>query len=215
MEDVVSAILQFFFGVEGKLFRKRIILVIAAVLVGGLVIEWQLHLFSSIRNRNDVQVLSMLLELEKDGVLDSQNLRTGYLELVESHRRQRQVVILPIGISAALFKATSSPQEQLLKFVSGSVVLFLVSVAYLLTAKGSWGDRAGGFALMTVFTATLGGTNMLIPTFRWPIVNYIGISVLELAGLIAIAATSVRRRKDGETADETTIEADQEGDADD
>jgi hypothetical protein len=196
MGEIVSAILQFIVGLEGKKFWK---LVIGGIVVLGIVLalESRAHFLSSIGNKNDIEVMSMLLELEKNGVLDSDNLKEEYLELVESYRKQRRFTVLPVGI----FKTPSSPQEQFYKFASGTLLFGLIGLAYFFTAKEvSLGDRIGGFVMILFSAVILGIVAMLIPTFRSPWINYIGMPILQLALLIIAAIFSTRKEEEKDAA---------------
>ena len=196
MGEIISAILQFIVELEGKKFWK---LVVWGIVVLGVVltVELRTHFLSSIGNKNDIEVVSMLLELEKNGVLDSDNLKDEYLELVESYRKQRHFTVLPVGV----FKTPSSPQEQLYKFAFGTLVLSFIGLAYLFTAKKvSLGSRIGGFVMILFSAVIFGIVAMLIPTFRSPWINYIGMPILQLALLIIAAIVSTRKEEEKDAA---------------
>ena len=196
MGEIISAMLQFIVGLEGKKFWRLVAWGIV-ILGVALALESRIHFLSSIGNKNDIEILSMLLTLEKNGILDSDNLKDEYLELVEGYRKQRRWTVLPAGI----FKTPSSPQEQLYKFASGTLALGFIGLAYLLTAKKvSLGNRIGGFAMMLFAAVILGVVAMLIPTFRSPWVNYIGMPILQLILLIGTMIVSMRKEEKKDAA---------------
>jgi len=144
--------------------------------------------------------MSMLLDLEKNGILDSENLKGEYLSLVESYSKQRHFTLLPAGV----FKTSpSSPQEQVYKFASGTLLLGFIGLAYLLSAKGvSLGNRTGGFVMLLLLAAILGVVSMLIPTFRSPWINYIGMPILQLVLLVIVAVASTKKGENTPKASE-------------
>jgi len=197
MGEIISALLKFIVDLEGKKFWK---LVVWGTVVLGVILalESTTHYLTATGNKNNIEVVSMLLELEKGGVLGSDNLRDEYLDLVESYQKQRHFTVLPAGI----FKTSSSPQEQLFKFISGTLLLDLVGLTYVLSAKKvSLGSRIGGFAMFLFSAAALGLVAMLIPTFRSPWVNYVGMPVLQLTLLISAAVITVVRKDSSKTTE--------------
>jgi hypothetical protein len=190
MGEIISAILKFIVDLEGKRFWKLVVWgVIVVVIV--LALESETHFLVAIGNKNDIEVVSMLLELEKKGILESDNLKDDYLDLVEGYQQQRHFAILPAGV----FKVPSSPQEQIYKFVSGTLLFDFIGLAYVFSAKKvSLGNRIGGFVLMLFLACILGVVSVLIPTFRSPWVNYIGMPILQLVLLSSAAIVSALRK---------------------
>ncbi len=197
MGEIISAIiLKFIVELEGKRFWK---LFVWGIVVLGIVLllESRTHFLSSIGSKNDIEIVSMLLELEKNGVLDSDNLKDEYVELVESYQKQRNFTVLP----AAVFKTSSSSQEQLYKFASGTLMLDFIGLAYLFFAKKvSLGNRIGGSVLILLLAAILGAIAVLIPTFRSPWINYIGMPIVQIALLISAAVVSTRKEEEEKDA---------------
>jgi len=200
MGEIISAILQFVVGLEGKKVWKLVVWGIA-ILGIALALESRMHFLSSIRNKNDIEIVSMLLELEKKGILDSDNLKDEYLQLVESYRRQRNFTVLPASVFQTL---PSSPREQLYKFASGTLMFGFIGLAYLFSAKKvPLGNRIGGAVMMLFLAVILGVVAMLIPTFRSSWISYIGMPILQLALLISAAIVSTRKKEEEENAAKT------------
>jgi len=200
MDELVSAILKSIVELEGKKFWK---LVAWGIVVLGIVLALEpkthlLYLLSSIGTKRDMEMMSMLLELENDGVLDSNNLKDEYLKLVESYRRQRHFAVIPAGVFQTL---PSSPREQLYKFASSTLMLGFIGLAYLFSAKKvPIRNRIGGFVMLLFLAVILGVVAMLIPTFRSPWINYIGMPILQLVLLISAAIVSRRKKEEKDAA---------------
>jgi len=200
MDEIFSALLKSLVGLEGKKFRK---LAVWGIVVLGILLVLEpktrlLYLLSSIGTKRDIEMMSMLLELEKDGVLDSNNLKDEYLKLVETYRKQRNFTVIPPGVFQTL---PSSPQEQLYKFAAGTLVLALIGLVYLFSAKKvPLRNRVGGFVMILFLAAILGVVAMLIPTFRSPWINYIGIPILQIALLIGAVVVSMRKQEENNAA---------------
>lgn len=193
MFEAVSALADKSIGsLTGKSVPKIVARVLAVLLLV-LLLDSKLHVLSSIANKNDIGVLSGLLDLENQGILDSKYLRDEYLELVDSYHRQRYE---PVSAFVSGVARRSSPQERLFKFCSGASPLILLGILFTIFAKrpplrGRWGP----LALLVVAGVLLGTVAMFIPTLGSPWVNYVGVPVLELAIPIASAASSARKRQ--------------------
>lgn len=193
MFEAVSALADKSIGsLRGKSVPKIVARVLAVLLLV-LLLDSKLHVLSSIANKNDIAVLSGLLDLENQGILDSKYLRDEYVELVESYHRQRHSRVSAIVSGVA---RPSSPQERLFKFASAALLPALLGVAYTVTAKTPLvTTRLGGLALLVVVAVLLGTVAMFIPTLGSPWVNYIGVPVLQLVLLVASVASSSRKRQ--------------------
>jgi hypothetical protein len=200
MDEIISAILKSIMELEGKKSWK---LVAWVIVILGIVLALEpkthfLYFLSSIGTKRDIEMMFMLLELEKDGVLDSANLKDDYLKLVESYRKQRHFTVIPTGVFQTL---PSSPREQLYKFASGTLLLGFIGLAYLFSAKKiPFRNRIGGFVLMLLLAAILGLVAMLIPTFYSPWINYIGMPILQLLLLVWAAVVSTRKQREKDAA---------------
>ncbi len=193
MFEAVSALLESILGLLKGRSIIKILLWGMGLLFLMLLLDSQVHILSSIANKNDVAVLSGLLDLENQGILDSKYLRDEYVELVESYHRQRHSRVSAIVSGVA---TPSSPQERLFKFASAALLPALLGVVFTIFAKrpplrGRWGP----LALLVVVGVLLGTVAMFIPTLGSPWVNYVSVPVLQLAILVASVASSARKRQ--------------------
>jgi len=192
---LLDRVIQFLRGVE----RKKSISVVVLLLIMICVAEGKTHILASIGPKNDTQVLSALLELENQGIMNSQHLKDEYLDLVERYRRQRYPS-LHLPVSQLL--QPSSPQERLWKFLAGCLPVTIIALAFLFTSRGTFRSRIGPTILVLFIALALGGLSMLVPTVHSPPVTYTAISVAQVLLLVVVSIRSSKVKQKRSTTTE-------------
>lgn len=191
-EDTVKAlidrVIRYF---QRKGIRKFIFWILVLGFIA-LLLESKGHVLSSIGNKNDVQVLAALLELENKGIMDSRYLSDEYLALVGRYRNQTYSCL---GQSLLGIVRPSSPQERLAKFLTGSMPLCIFALAFTIFSGGPFKTRITAGALLLFIALAIGAFSMIIPTFASPLVNYIGSPVLQIVLVIAAALRTSAKSK--------------------
>lgn len=143
--------------------------------------------FSRIEKR--ISILEQVMDLDEDKINSNQAFKTEYESILQEMEQQNERSFNNIynKISLSITKLVSVEKEEgkiWIKFLSGAIwcIIITLCVPFMNTFNKS-SDKWLAFIIMLIVTAIVGGICAVIPIIFYPMINYIGIPILEIVGL--------------------------------
>lgn len=195
MEKVAGQIIEALFEFIKKNYNRPRLWITLAVIVFCFVllfpyIDSNFFYFSRIEKR--INVLEQIMDLDEEKINSNQAFKTEYESILQEVEQQNERSINSITnkISLGFQNLILAEREEgkvWLKFLSGAIwcIILTVCVPFINTFNKP-GDKWFAFIIMSVITAVVGGICALIPIIFTPMVNYIGIPIIEIVFLIIL-----------------------------
>lgn len=204
MGDVANLIITFINWVK-KNYKKPslwITAVLFVILVFWLIPYIDSNFFYYDRMEKRVSILQQLTELDQQKISSNAVLQNEYEDILNDIEVQEERMVSSIitNISNsinAVFKVKPQESSEWLKFLSGAALCLLLAFLMLfMKTFSSRKEKITSIVMFIIFALILGTISANIPTILHPNVNYGGMPIVQLIGLIILVL------KFGKTEDE-------------
>lgn len=161
-------------------------------------IDANLFYYSRIEKR--IEILKQISELNLDKINSNSILKNEYLNVVNEIKHHDELLINNIrknciGIVSS-WEIIVDNDNFILKFITGAFWSFIVTlcVPFMNTFKKT-SDKIIGILVMIIFTIFLGFISSFLPTIINPMVNYIGVPLIQLVVVSIFAVKDSKKRK--------------------
>lgn len=199
MGDLVANLIITLTGWVKKNYKKPrlwIIVVLLVILVYWLIPYIDSNFFYYDRMEKRVSILQQLTELDQEKISANAILQNEYEDILNDIQVQEERMVNSIitNISNSInnfFKVKPQEGKVWKKFLSGAALSLLIAffVPFMNTFS-STRDKIFGLILVLVIALVLGGIGVIIPTIIDPKINYWGMPVIQLVGLIMLLIKS-------------------------
>ena len=154
------------------------------------------NIFYYSRMEKRIAILEQVMALDKETIDSNQAYADEYQSILNEIQQQREYSINSlmnrfINFLNNFIGNRSGEGNKVVKFFTGALlgIIVIICIPFMNTfAKRS--DKVLAFIMLLIITLVFGWISSIIPTFIHPMVNYIGIPLLQIVILIAILVKS-------------------------
>ena len=192
MKEVVGPITEAVIEFIKKNYNHPRLWITLAIIVFCLVllfpyIDSNFFYFPRIEKR--ISILEQVMDLDEDKINSNQAFKTEYESILQEMEQQNERsfnnIYNKIGLSIKnLFSEEKEEGKVWIKFLSGAIwcIIITLCVPFMNTFNKS-SDKWFALIIMLIVTVIVGGVCAIIPIIFTPLINYIGIPILEIVGL--------------------------------
>ena len=141
------------------------------------------------RVNNRIDILTKMAEADLSKIEENPVLSKEYENLLTEIEKQTD------GSIGSIFMKDKEPHVQLLKFVTGGSLIWIIAIGVLFSKKNSTGNRLISSVVFGIIGCIAGAISMVLPTVITPMVNYIGFPFLLAIIIVLLAAESMKQKK--------------------
>lgn len=134
-----------------------------------------------------INILNKVIEIEEEQVKNNPILEAEYNSILEEISRQKD------GSLGSVFITSNTKQVNIIKFVTGATMLWLIAILCLFIKMEKWWHRFVGLFIFALLGILLGYISVIVPTIINPIINYLLMPILQIV-LVGILATSGKKK---------------------
>lgn len=157
------------------------------------------NIFYYSRMEKRIAILEQVMALDKETIDSNQAYADEYQSILNEIQQQREYSINSlmnrfINFLNNFIGNRSGEGNKVVKFFTGALlgIIVIICIPFMNTfAKRS--DKVLAFIMLLIITLVFGWISSIIPTFIHPMVNYIGIPLLQIVILIAILVKSNKK----------------------
>lgn len=203
MNDLANLLITLINWVKQNYKKPKlwITLVVVVVLVYWLIPYIDSNFFYYDRMEKRISILQQLTELDQGKISTNTILKNEYQDILNDIQIQEERMVSSIitNISNSInrfFEVKPQEGKIWLKFMSGAAVSLIIAVFIPgMNTFSSKKQKIAGFILVLVIAVILGEIGVMLPIIIDPKVNYFGIPILQLIGLITLIVKSNKTEK--------------------
>lgn len=157
------------------------------------------NVFYYSRMEKRIAILEKVMALDKETIGSNQAYAEEYQSILNEIQQQREYSINSLMNKFINFINTfvgnkSEEGNKVVKFFTGAFLGIIVIVCIpFMNTFGKRSEKVLAFIMLLIITLVLGWISSIIPTFINPMVNYIGVPLLQIVILIAILVKSNKK----------------------
>lgn len=155
--------------------------------------------FSRVEKRIDI--LAKLMSLDQTMINSNQAYINEYQSILQEIEQQRERSLDSLTNKfihniSCLMEMGKGEGNRLIKFITGAiwVIILTICVPFMNTFKKK-SEKVMAFVMLVVISAMVGGICSIIPIIISPIVNYVGVPLLQLVIVVIIIIKSNKKEK--------------------
>ncbi len=161
------------------------------------------NFFYFTRMEKRIDILEKVMALDKDVINSNQAYINEYQSILQEIEQQRErslnSLVNKFVYNVNYFLEMGKGEgNRIVKFLTGAL-WFIVATVYIpfMNRFKKKSDKAIAFVLMAVISAIVGGVFSIIPVIISPMVNYIGIPLLQLVIIMIMVMKSKKKQRAG------------------
>ena len=176
--------------------KMWVIIALFIVLVFWLIPYIDSYFFYYDRMEKRISILQQLTELDQEKMGANIILQKEYDDILKDIQLQEERMVSSIieNISNAINNIFNvKPQEGnvWIKFFAGASIAIIIAVCIpFMNTFSSRKEKIVGWIMVVIIACILGGINVIIPTIIHPYVNYWGMPIAQVIGLVVLATKS-------------------------
>lgn len=204
MKDIIVKLIDELLSLFKKNYKRPGLWVGLGIIVFCIVllfpyIDSNFFYFSRMEKR--ISILERVMELDEAKINSNQVYRNEYQSILQEIEQQseRSVNSLMNKTATYIDSIITAGKEQgnrWIKFFTGAIwfLIITVCVPFMNTFKKR-SDKILAFVLMLIISITVGWLFSIIPIFFSPIVNYVGVPILQIILAVIIVSKSNKRER--------------------